>query len=67
MADNGIGIAPEHHQQIFEVFRRLDPDTAGTGMGLATVRKIIERHGGTIRVESSAGDGARFRFTLPPE
>lgn len=67
VADNGIGIAPEHHQQIFEVFRRLDPDTAGTGMGLATVRKIIERHGGTIRVESSAGDGARFRFTLPPE
>lgn len=67
VSDNGIGIAPEHHQQIFEVFRRLDPDTPGTGMGLATVRKIVERHGGTIEVESSVGEGARFRFSLPPE
>ncbi len=65
--DNGIGIAEEHHEQVFEVFRRLSVDTAGTGMGLATVRKMIERHGGRIWVESAPDQGARFCFTLPPE
>ncbi len=69
VADNGIGVDPEHHQQIFEVFRRLHTDDRypGTGMGLATVRKIIERHGGSITLDSAAGEGARFSFELPPE
>lgn len=67
VADNGIGIAAEHQEQIFEVFRRLNPDTPGTGMGLATVRKMIERHGGKIWVDSAVDQGARFYFSLPPE
>ncbi|MGJ8669358.1 MAG: sensor histidine kinase [Oceanococcus sp.] len=65
--DNGMGIDVANQEQIFEVFRRLNPDIAGTGMGLATVRKIIERHGGRIWVESQAGQGSRFYFKLPPE
>lgn len=67
VADNGIGIAPEHHSQVFEVFRRLDADTPGTGMGLATVRKMVERHGGSISLESTPGQGTRVNFSLPPE
>lgn len=66
IADNGVGIANEHSEQIFEVFRRLDVSGSGTGIGLATVRKIVERHGGRIWVESELGVGSRFLFTLPP-
>lgn len=67
LQDNGIGIAPEFHRRIFELFKRLhtDRDYPGIGMGLTIARKIVERHGGTLEVESRAGQGTAFFFTLP--
>jgi PAS domain S-box-containing protein len=63
--DNGIGIAPEYHENIFGLFNKLDPRAEGTGIGLTLVKRIIEVHGGKIWVESEAGNGATFYFTLP--
>ena len=63
--DNGIGVAPEFHERIFGLFNKLDPKIEGTGVGLALVKRIIEFHGGRIWVESKAGQGAAFLFTLP--
>ena len=63
--DNGIGIAPEHHERVFGLFNKLDARSEGTGVGLALVKRIIEVHGGRIWVESEAGMGATFLFTLP--
>lgn len=63
--DNGIGIAPEYHEQIFGLFNKLDPQVDGTGVGLALVKRIVEFHGGRIWVESEAGMGATFYFTIP--
>src|SRR5437762_3397454 len=65
--DNGIGIAPEHHERIFRVFERLDPATnyPGTGIGLAIVRKAMQRMGGRAGVESEPGRGSRFWIELP--
>ncbi len=66
VSDNGIGIDPEYHQQIFEVFRRLHSrKIPGTGVGLAICQRVVERYGGRIWVESRAGQGAAFLFTLP--
>jgi PAS domain S-box-containing protein len=63
--DNGIGIAPEHQEQIFRLFLRLHRDAyPGTGIGLAIVQKGVERLGGRVGVESAAGEGSRFWFDL---
>jgi signal transduction histidine kinase len=65
--DNGIGIAPEYHQRIFGLFKRLHSveEYPGAGMGLAIAQKIVHRYGGEIWVESAPGEGAAFCFTLP--
>ena len=64
--DHGIGIAPAYHQRIFTLFQRLNPqEFPGTGIGLTLCRKIVQRHGGEIWVESDVGKGATFFFTLP--
>jgi PAS domain S-box-containing protein len=67
VADNGIGIAPQYRQRIFDMFRRLHSRQAypGTGIGLSICKKIIERQGGGIWVEPGADGGCVFRFTIP--
>jgi len=69
--DTGIGIAPEDHGKVFEEFRQVGTDYArkaeGTGLGLTLTRKLVQLHGGEIRLESELGKGAKFTFNLPIE
>ncbi len=67
VADNGIGIAPAFREKVFAIFARLHgrDQYPGSGIGLASCRRIVERHGGRIWIETSPGGGATFRFTLP--
>ena len=65
--DDGPGIDPKYHEQVFEMFHTLKPrdQVEGSGMGLALVKKIVENRGGTVKLESALGQGTTIRFTWP--
>jgi len=67
--DTGIGIAPEDHAAVFEEFKQVGRDALkkaeGTGLGLTLTKRLVELHGGEIRLESVPGEGSTFSFTLP--
>jgi len=65
--DNGIGIPPDQHEKVFQLFYKMDKNSGGSGAGLAIVKRIVEVHGGRIWIESEGdeGEGSTFCFTLP--
>ncbi len=64
--DNGVGIEAKDLERVFDLFQRLSVDNEeGTGIGLSICKRIVERHGGRIGVESKKGEGSAFYFTLP--
>ena len=67
ITDNGIGFENQFREQIFTIFQRLHSrnEYEGTGIGLATCRKIVERHGGTITADGRPGEGSRFEIRIP--
>src|SRR6476646_10720933 len=67
VTDSGAGISPEHHQEIFEDFVRVDRNTSGMGLGLAIAKRLVQAHRGKIWVESESKKGSTFRFLLPIE
>lgn len=64
ISDNGIGIAKEHYETIFDMFKRVDDSRFGSGIGLNVCKKIVEQHGGNIWVRSNLGEGSTFHFTI---
>jgi signal transduction histidine kinase len=65
VSDTGSGIAAEFHQEIFEEFVRVDPSSAGMGLGLAITKRLIQAHRGKVWVDSEVGRGSTFSFLLP--
>ena len=64
--DKGIGIEEQYHDKIWQMFQQLDKSYEGTGIGLALVRKVVDRLGGKVGVESEPGHGSRFWIELKP-
>jgi len=67
VVDSGPGIAPEHHQEIFEEFVRVDRSSSGMGLGLAISRRLVQAHRGKIWVDSEIGRGCTVKFLLPAD
>jgi signal transduction histidine kinase len=63
--DNGIGIAPEHKEKVFEIFHQLNPNAGGEGLGLTIVNRILDRQDGQIQLDSQPGTGTTISITLP--
>lgn len=63
--DNGIGISGEYHEKVFGMFEKLDPEKSGIGLGMTVVKQVIEKHNGTIDMESELGKGTKFTIFIP--